>query len=96
MIKQRIFQKFRKPTERNFCLLKSKDLVKSIEKLFEEKNAALKSEVEAFEKKKKAKLTIGKTLSYKRRQAIIGKTHFLDAGSVKDIVFQLKKKFQIL
>jgi alanyl-tRNA synthetase len=28
----------------------------------------------------------------KRRQTIVGKTHFFDAGSVKDIVFQLKKE----
>jgi alanyl-tRNA synthetase len=74
-------------------LLKSKDLVKSIEKLIEE-NSALKSEVESL-KKEKAKGEIGdwKT-SYEHKgdkQLLVKKTS-LDAGSVKDIVFQLKKE----
>lgn len=74
-------------------LLKSKDLVKSIEKLIEE-NSTLKSEVESL-KKEKAKGEIGdwKT-SYEHKgdkQLLVKKTS-LDAGSVKDIVFQLKKE----
>ena len=74
-------------------LLKSKDVVKSIEKLIDE-NAALKSEVESL-KKEKAKGEIGdwKT-AYKNKgnkQLLVKKTS-LDAGSVKDIVFQLKKE----
>lgn len=74
-------------------LLKSKDLVKSIEKLIEE-NSTLKSEVESL-KKEKVKGEIGdwKT-SYEHKgdkQLLVKKTS-LDAGSVKDIVFQLKKE----
>lgn len=74
-------------------LLKSKDLVKSIEKLIEE-NSALKSEVESL-KKEKAKGEIGDwKASYEHKgdkQLLVKKTS-LDAGSVKDIVFQLKKE----
>ena len=74
-------------------LLKSKDVVKSIEKLIDE-NAALKSEVESL-KKEKAKGEIGdwKTAYENKgnKQLLVKKTS-LDAGSVKDIVFQLKKE----
>ena len=74
-------------------LLKSKDIVKSIEKLIEE-NSALKSEVESL-KKEKAKGEIGdwKT-SYEQKgeKLLLVKKTSLDAGSVKDIVFQLKKE----
>lgn len=74
-------------------LLKSKDIVKSIEKLIDE-NAALKSEVESL-KKEKAKGEIGdwKT-SYEQKgdKLLLVKKTSLDAGSVKDIVFQLKKE----
>ncbi|MFC4688111.1 alanine--tRNA ligase [Epilithonimonas pallida] len=74
-------------------LLKSKDLSKSIEKLLEE-NSALKSEIESF-KKEKAK---GEIQNWKNdfednngKKLLVKKTS-LDAGSVKDIVFQLKKE----
>lgn len=74
-------------------LLKSKDIVKSIEKLIEE-NSALKSEVESL-KKEKAKGEIGdwKTAyEHKGDKQLLVKKTSLDAGSVKDIVFQLKKE----
>ncbi len=74
-------------------LLKSKDIVKSIEKLIEE-NTSLKSEVEAF-KKEKAKGEIGNWKNaYEQKgdkQLLVKKTS-LDAASVKDIVFQLKRE----
>ena len=74
-------------------LLKSKDLVKSIEKLLEE-NAALKSEVETL-KKEKAKGEINdwkNAFVQKGDKQLLVKRTSLDAGSVKDIVFQLKKE----
>ncbi len=74
-------------------LLKSKDIVKSIEKLIEE-NAVLKSEIESL-KKEKAKGEIGdwKTAyEHKGDKQLLVKKTSLDAGSVKDIVFQLKKE----
>ncbi|MBW7675023.1 alanine--tRNA ligase [Chryseobacterium chendengshani] len=74
-------------------LLKSKDIVKSIEKLMEE-NSTLKSEVESL-KKEKAKGEIGdwKTAyEHKGDKQLLVKKTSLDAGSVKDIVFQLKKE----
>ena len=74
-------------------LLKSKDVVRSIEKLIEE-NAALKSEVDAL-KKEKAKGEIGDWKgSYEQKgdKLLLVKKTSLDAGSVKDIVFQLKKE----
>ena len=74
-------------------MLKSKDVVKSIEKLVDE-NATLKDEIEAF-KKEKAK---GEIQNWKNdfveqggKKLLVKKTS-LDAGSVKDIVFQLKKE----
>lgn len=74
-------------------LLKSKDITKSVEKLIDE-NSALKSEVEAL-KNEKAK---GEIQNWKNdflqkgdKQLLVKKTS-LDAGSVKDIVFQLKKE----
>ncbi|WP_262151912.1 alanine--tRNA ligase [Chryseobacterium foetidum] len=74
-------------------LLKSKDIVKSIEKLMDE-NASLKSEVESL-KKEKAKGEIGdwKT-AYEQKgdKLLLVKKTSLDAGFVKDIVFQLKKE----
>lgn len=74
-------------------LLKSKDVVRSIEKLIEE-NASLKAEVDAL-KKEKAKGEIGdwKTAYEQKgnKQLLVKKTS-LDAGSVKDIVFQLKRE----
>ncbi len=74
-------------------LLKSKDVVRSIEKLIEE-NSALKSEVEAF-KKEKAKGEIGdwkNAYEQKGDKLLLVKKTSLDAASVKDIVFQLKKE----
>ncbi|AZA54127.1 alanine--tRNA ligase [Chryseobacterium sp. G0201] len=74
-------------------LLKSKDVVRSIEKLIEE-NASLKSEVEAF-KKEKAKGEIDDwkgAYEQKGDKLLLVKRTSLDAGSVKDIVFQLKKE----
>ena len=79
--------------EKLSALLKSKDLVKSTEKLQEE-NAQLKAEVEAL-KKEKAK---GEVQNWKNqfvqsgdKQLLVKKTS-LDAASVKDILFQLKKE----
>ncbi|KMQ60860.1 alanyl-tRNA synthetase [Chryseobacterium sp. BLS98] len=74
-------------------LLKSKDVVKSIEKLIEE-NASLKAEVEGF-KKEKAKGEIGdwkNAYEQKGNKQLLVKKTSLDAGSVKDIVFQLKRE----
>lgn len=74
-------------------LLKSKDVLRSIEKLIEE-NTSLKSEVEAF-KKEKAKGKIGDwkgAYEQKGDKLLLVKKTSLDAGSVKDIVFQLKKE----
>lgn len=74
-------------------LLKSKDVVRSIEKLIEE-NATLKSEVDAL-KKEKAKGEIGDwkgAYEQKGDKLLLVKRTSLDAGSVKDIVFQLKRE----
>ena len=74
-------------------LLKSKDLIKSIEKLLEE-NSALKSEIDSF-KKEKAKGEIQNwknDFEDKNGKNLLVKKTSLDAGSVKDIVFQLKKE----
>ncbi|WP_294304292.1 alanine--tRNA ligase [uncultured Chryseobacterium sp.] len=74
-------------------VLKSKDLIRSIEKLMEE-NASLKSEVEAF-KKEKAKGEIGDwkgAYEQKGDKLLLVKKTSLDAGSIKDIVFQLKRE----
>jgi len=74
-------------------LLKSKDIVKSIEKLMEE-NSSLKAEVDAL-KKEKAKGEISDwkgAYVQKGDKLLLVKRTSLDAGSVKDIVFQLKKE----
>ena len=74
-------------------LLKSKDVVRSIEKLIEE-NTSLKSEVDAL-KKEKAKGEIGdwkNAYEQKGDKQLLVKKTSLDAGSVKDIVFQLKRE----
>lgn len=74
-------------------LLKSKDLAKSVQKLLEE-NSALKSEMEGL-KKAQAK---NETATWKNDfvnqsgKKLLVKKVSLDAGSVKDIVFQLKKE----
>ena len=76
-------------------LLKTKELSKSVQKLMEE-NTALKAEVESL-KKEKAK---GETANWKNDfieqngKNLLVKKVSLDAGSVKDIVFQLKKDIQ--
>lgn len=73
-------------------LLKTKDLTKAIEKLLEE-NSALRSEVEVL-KKEKAKGEINEWKSdfqQKDGKQLLVKKTSLDAGSVKDLVFQLKK-----
>lgn len=74
-------------------LLKSKDVVRSIEKLIEE-NTSLKAEVDAL-KKEKAKGEIGEwknAYEQKGNKQLLVKKTSLDAGSVKDIVFQLKRE----
>lgn len=74
-------------------LLKSKDLVKSIEKLLEE-NATLKSEIDALKKEKaKGEINDWKNAFVEKgdKQLLVKRTS-LDAGSVKDLVFQLKKE----
>ncbi|AZA79913.1 alanine--tRNA ligase [Chryseobacterium sp. G0186] len=74
-------------------LLKSKDVVRSIEKLIEENNS-LKAEVDAL-KKEKAKGEIGdwkNAYEQKGNKQLLVKKTSLDAGSVKDIVFQLKRE----
>ncbi|WP_292010004.1 alanine--tRNA ligase [Chryseobacterium sp.] len=74
-------------------LLKSKDVVRSIEKLIEE-NTSLKSEVEGLKREKaKGEITDWKNAYEQKgdKQLLVKKTS-LDAGSVKDIVFQLKKE----
>ena len=76
-------------------LLKSKDLTKSVEKLIEE-NTSLKSEIESL-KKEKAKAETSDWSSdfvQKEDKKLLVKKVSLDAGSVKDIVFQLKKEVQ--
>jgi len=74
-------------------LLKSKDVLKSVEKLLEE-NTSLKSEIDSL-KKEKAK---GEIQNWKNdfvdkngKKLLVKKTS-LDAASVKNIVFQLKKE----
>ncbi len=74
-------------------LLKSKDVLKSVEKLMEE-NQQLKAEIEGL-KKEKAKGEIqnwkNEFVAKEDKNLLVKKTS-LDAGSVKDIVFQLKKE----
>ncbi|MCL8537328.1 alanine--tRNA ligase [Chryseobacterium gallinarum] len=74
-------------------LLKSKDVVRSIEKLIED-NTSLKAEVDAL-KKEKAKGEISdwkNAYEQKGNKQLLVKKTSLDAGSVKDIVFQLKRE----
>lgn len=74
-------------------LLKSKDVLKSVEKLMDE-NTSLKSEIESL-KKEKAKGEINDwkdAFEQKGNKQLLVKKTSLDAGSVKDIVFQLKKE----
>ncbi|KPE53049.1 alanine--tRNA ligase [Chryseobacterium indologenes] len=74
-------------------LLKSKDVVRSIEKLIEE-NISLKAEADTL-KKEKAKGEIGEwknAYEQKGNKQLLVKKTSLDAASVKDIVFQLKRE----
>ena len=76
-------------------LLKSKDVLKSIEKLMDE-NTALKSEIDAL-KKEKAKSEIQNwknDFQDQNGKKLLVKKTSLDAASVKDIVFQLKKEIE--
>ena len=76
-------------------LLKTKDLKKSVEKLMDE-NSSLKSEIESL-KKEKAKSETSNWVNdfvQKEDKKLLVKKVSLDAGSVKDIVFQLKKDIQ--
>ena len=74
-------------------LLKSKDLVKSIEKLLDE-NASLKSEIESLKKEKtKSEIRNWKDdFEDKNGKKLLVKKTSLDTASVKDIVFRLKKE----
>ena len=74
-------------------LLKSKDVLKSVEKLMEE-NHLLKVELDAFKKEKaKGEISDWKTAYEQKgdKQLLVKKTS-LDAASVKDIVFELKRE----
>lgn len=91
-VKQYFFE-IEEQTERLSQVLKSKDLVKSVEKILDE-NAQLKVELESL-KREKAQ---GEVKNWKNefaqagdKQLLVKKTS-MDAGSVKDIVFQLKKE----
>ena len=76
-------------------LLKSKDLVKSVEKLIEE-NTSLKSEIESLKKEKAKSETSNWANDFVQKddKKLLVKKVSLDAGSVKDIVFQLKKDIE--
>ena len=76
-------------------LLKSKDLTKSVEKLMEE-NSSLKSEIESLKKEKAKSETSNWANDFvvKEDKKLLVKKVSLDAGSVKDIVFQLKKDIE--
>ncbi|MDO4763615.1 MAG: alanine--tRNA ligase [Flavobacteriaceae bacterium] len=74
-------------------LLKSKDIVKSVEKLQDE-NAQLKAELEALKREKaqsEAKNWQNDFTQKDDKQLLVKKTS-MDAASVKDIVFKLKKE----
>ncbi|OPC24898.1 alanine--tRNA ligase [Elizabethkingia meningoseptica] len=73
--------------------LKSKDVLKSVQKLAEE-NQSLKSAIESFkaEKAKQEALQWKNEYQDKGDKKLLVKRTSMDAGSVKDIVFQLKKE----
>ncbi|HIC8807803.1 TPA: alanine--tRNA ligase [Elizabethkingia anophelis] len=73
--------------------LKSKDVLKSVQKLVEE-NQSLKSEIESFkaEKAKQEALQWKNEYQEKGDKKLLVKKTSMDAGSIKDIVFQLKKE----
>ena len=74
-------------------LLKSKNLKKSVEKLLEE-NSNLKSEIDSLNKEKANNEVSDWKNNYldKDGKMLLVKKTSLDAGSVKDLVFQLKKE----
>ncbi len=74
-------------------VLKSKDLAKSVEKLLSE-NAALKAEMESLKKEKAQSETANwkNDFTEQNGKKLLVKKVSLEAGSVKDIVFQLKKE----
>lgn len=73
--------------------LKSKDVLKSVQKLVEE-NQSLKSEIESFkaEKAKQEALQWKNEYLDKGDKKLLVKKTSMDAVSIKDIVFQLKKE----
>ncbi len=73
-------------------LLKSKDVVKSVQSLLDE-NANLKSQIESFKKEKaQGEIQLWKNeYTGKENFQILVKKTSMDAGTVKDLVFQLKK-----
>ncbi len=74
------------------ALLKSKDLMKSVEKLIDE-NTTLKTEIESLKKEKAKSETANWSNDFVESgdKKLLVKKVSLDAGSVKDVVFQLKK-----
>ncbi|SFH80842.1 alanine--tRNA ligase [Halpernia frigidisoli] len=74
-------------------LLKTKDLKKSVEKLLEE-NSNLKSEIDSLNKEKANSEVSDWKNNYQEKDGkmLLVKKTSLDAGSVKDLVFQLKKE----
>lgn len=76
-------------------LLKSKDLAKSVEKLLEE-NSILKAEIETFKKEKAQSETAtwkNDFIAQEDKNLLVKKVS-MDAASIKDIVFQLKKEIE--
>lgn len=73
--------------------LKSKDVLRSVQKLAEE-NQALKSEIESFKAEKAKQEAVQWKNEYQDKgdKKLLVKKTSMDAGSVKDIVFQLKKE----
>ncbi|WP_337084649.1 alanine--tRNA ligase [Elizabethkingia anophelis] len=73
--------------------LKSKDVLKSVQKLVEE-NQSLKSEIESFKAEKAKQEALQWKIEYldKGDKKLLVKKTSMDAGSIKDIVFQLKKE----
>ncbi len=74
-------------------LLKSKDITRSVEKLMAE-NAELKAEVEAMKKERAKAETANWKNEYQDHgdKKLLVKKVSLDAGSIKDLVFGLKKE----
>lgn len=90
---EQYFRKLEKQSEELSTLLKTRDLVKSTEKLLDE-NALLKAELEALKKEKaqsEVKNWKNDFVQQGDKQLLVKRTS-MDAGSVKDIVFQLKRE----